>query len=210
MERFIVEKSGRWGGIYLTQPINGYFNTYYVGYMNEGNPDFLNHLKNTFSRADSSTLWNLINSKEKVVDCLVKDLPEIARTENIARPLCICVPRSKANMSEVQMYFRKAIQDACRKIGMEDGSRVIERVKNTCTTHLRNADVQNNDGPEPYPGITKDTCAIDMAKIRNRNIILIDDIYTKGCNIDEDCIQTLLNAGAQQVIFYAIAYTKRK
>lgn len=38
-------------------------------------------------------------------------------------------------------------------------------------------------------------------------ILLIDDIYTKTVNIDEDAIQALLNKGARQVFFYAIGYT---
>jgi predicted amidophosphoribosyltransferase len=61
----------------------------------------------------------------------------------------------------------------------------------------------------PYPGITKKTCTINYPGIYNQNIILIDDIYTNGVNIDEDCIQALLDSGAKNVIFYAIAYTRR-
>ena len=45
---------------------------------------------------------------------------------------------------------------------------------------------------------------IDMKVIDD--IILIDDIYTSGCNIDEDCIQALYDNGANRVVFYAIAY----
>jgi hypothetical protein len=41
------------------------------------------------------------------------------------------------------------------------------------------------------------------------DVILIDDIYTSGCNIDEDCIQALYDNGANRVVFYAIAYTRR-
>lgn len=65
-----------------------------------------------------------------------------------------------------------------------------------------------NSGSKPYPGITRETCYIDKEKIKNKTIILIDDIYTKTVNIDEDCIQALLDAGAKDVIFYAIARTQ--
>ena len=209
MEKFLIDKSKSWDGIYLTQPITGYYNTYYVGFRQEGNPDFLNDLKNTFAYASQSMRRTLNFAKQKVVNCLVGDLPQIIEMENIECPLCICVPRSRANMHEVQMYFRKAVQEACAVIdGLEDGTTIIERVEHTCTTHLRNTTAAT-DGEEPYPGITEDTCDIDTARIRGRNIILVDDIYTSGCNIDEDCIQALFNAGAGQVTFYAIAYTKR-
>ncbi|WP_211296601.1 hypothetical protein [Neisseria iguanae] len=38
----------------------------------------------------------------------------------------------------------------------------------------------------------------------------IDDIYTKTINVDEDCIQALLDCGAEKVILYTIARTKHK
>ncbi len=44
----------------------------------------------------------------------------------------------------------------------------------------------------PYVGITKDTCQIDVFVIKNKDIILVDDIYTEGVYVAEDCIQTLL------------------
>ena len=61
----------------------------------------------------------------------------------------------------------------------------------------------------PYPGITEDTCYIDENNVKGKDIILIDDIYTLGANIDEDGLQALLNSGANKIIFYAIAYTWR-
>lgn len=38
---------------------------------------------------------------------------------------------------------------------------------------------------------------------------MIDDIYTETVNIDEDAIQALLDNGAQAVVFYAVAKTKK-
>lgn len=63
-----------------------------------------------------------------------------------------------------------------------------------------------NDGSDPYPGISIDTCSFS-ASINGRDILLIDDIYTKTVNIDEDMIQALLNNGANTVTFYAIGNT---
>ena len=43
-----------------------------------------------------------------------------------------------------------------------------------------------------------------------KDILLIDDIYTKTVNIDEDAIQALLDNGARSVFFYAIGKTVSK
>ena len=62
----------------------------------------------------------------------------------------------------------------------------------------------------PYPGITNDTCIIENDLIQGGTIILVDDIYTENVNIDEDCVQALYDAGAEKVVFYAVAKTRRK
>ena len=51
--------------------------------------------------------------------------------------------------------------------------------------------------------------SIQKEKNIPEKILLIDDIYTKTVNVDEDCIQALYDAGAARVIFYAVAYTNR-
>lgn len=61
-------------------------------------------------------------------------------------------------------------------------------------------------GELPYVGIAKDTCNISDDVI-GQDILLIDDLYTKTVNIDEDCIQALLDKGARSVIFYSIGKT---
>ena len=67
----------------------------------------------------------------------------------------------------------------------------------------------NNDGDLPYVGITNATCNISDS-VNGKDILLIDDIYTKTVNIDEDAIQALLNKGAKSVAFYAIGNTVLK
>ena len=62
------------------------------------------------------------------------------------------------------------------------------------------------DGDLPYQGITAATCTISD-NVRGKDILLIDDLYTKTVNIDEDCIQALLDKGANSVTFYAIGKT---
>lgn len=80
------------------------------------------------------------------------------------------------------------------------------RIKDTKTTHLWR--MENNTGDMPYVGITRDTCVLDEKIIFDKNVILVDDIYTSGVFVAEDCIQTLLDLGAKSVILYAIAKTR--
>ena len=63
-------------------------------------------------------------------------------------------------------------------------------------------------GDKPYPGFTKDSCDISD-KVINQTILLIDDIYTLGANVVEDCIQALYDKGAKKVIFYAVGRTEK-
>lgn len=60
----------------------------------------------------------------------------------------------------------------------------------------------------PYKEITRDTCEVKERAIKNKHILLVDDIYTNGVNVAEDCIQTLLDFGAKSVILYVIARTR--
>ena len=120
-------------------------------------------------------------------------------------------------MSPNQLGFRDAVQE-CVKIlqtngypSITDGIGCITRHTDTKTTHIHKfyqaliiAVVR------PNVGITNDTCHIDTNAVRGKTVILIDDIYTKTVNVDEDCIQALYDAGAAHVVFYAVAYTYRR
>ncbi len=195
---------------FLNISIMGYYNRDYIGYGKPGNPDFLNVLKNTF---DKESMVNLLAARDQVVEILKRDLPYVITEKNMRDCLVICVPRAKAHdsYSSEQLMFIEAVSMAAKFLeNVNDGTNCIYRIKNTKTTHLRYASGIPNDGDDPYPGITKDTCFIDTTRIKGRKIILVDDIYTKTVNIDEDCIQALFDNGAAKVVFYSIAYTRSK
>ncbi|MEQ1554840.1 MAG: hypothetical protein ABL929_11705 [Ferruginibacter sp.] len=142
---------------------------------------------------------------------LLIDLPEIVRQVNVS-PLTVCVvPRAKADNTyrPNQLLFRATIRNAVNQLGnsFRDGTNFIVRHTNTKTTHLRKPmEGFVNDGAEPYPGVSSATCNFSR-NINGQNILLIDDIYTRTVNIDEDMIQSLLNSGANSVTFYAIGNT---
>ncbi|MBM7562869.1 phosphoribosyltransferase [Fusibacter tunisiensis] len=200
--KFIISKNA-----YLSRDVIGYFHQYYVGFGNPGNPDFINTLKNTFN---DTSINKLTSARDKVIEILMRDIPIVLEELNISHCLCICVPRAKSlySYSNNQQMFKEAVKTAANNIHrVTDGTDCITRIVNTKTTHIRK-DVIINDGDKPYPGITSATCQIDNERIRNQNVILIDDIYTRTINIDEDCIQALIDNGAREVVFYSIGYTR--
>ena len=220
MERFIIEKNN-----FLGIDTVGYFSEFYTHYREPGNPDYLNVLKNTFNDVSYNTLQQ---AKNIVVNNLIEALPEIITENNLNNCIVVCIPRAKNKNSYTanQLLFCEAVSTACQLLGdnVIDGTNVIIRNIDTKTTHLsrttnRKGYLENsnivteligNDGMEPYPGITKDTCYINKDSIINKDIILIDDIYTKTINIDEDAIQALYDNGAKSVIFYSVARTWRE
>jgi hypothetical protein len=148
----------------------------------------------------------LISARKRLEDILIKDLPQILSSTNCSSLTVCVIPRAKRESyyRSDQLYFRQTILDAVSKSsGFYNGVDYIKRHTNTKTTHLRG---DGGDGSMPYVGITKDTCAISK-ELAGKDILLIDDIYTKTVNIDEDAIQALFDNGARSVFFYAIGKT---
>lgn len=182
---------------YLNRNVTGYYHTSYTGYQKQGNPDYLNDLKNTFN---NYTDKKLLDAMEELSLVLTKDLDKFSKN------LTVCVvPRSKseATYHHKQLLFKRVTQFIIKKLKFNDGSDYITRHKDTMTTHLSRS-LYAGSGDMPYPGITKDTCSISQ-KIKGKDILLIDDIYTRNVNIDEDAIQALFDNDANSIIFYAVA-----
>lgn len=210
MNSFTIENNN-----FLSIDIQGFYHIDYVGYRNPGNPDFINILKNTYNSFSASMLNQAVSDLKNV---LIKDWDSLVC--DMSYPLAISVvPRSKINYSPNQLLFKATTSSVIKQMNIEwwgsensedsfiDGTNYILRHTNTKTTHLPlNTPNYNNDGDIPYPGITKTTCKISN-DVRDKNIILIDDIYTKSINIVEDAIQALLDNGAKSVVFYSIGKT---
>lgn len=189
---------------YLSRNTNAFYHVPYTRMGSLGNPDYLNVFKNTFNSFSEHKLQSAVQELRAVLE---SDLPEIFRTLGFdVITLCV-VPRAKAENTyhANQQLFRTTVQAAIGQInGIVDGTNYIRRYANTKTTHLGNpVPNYNNDGQPPYPGITEETCEISP-NVRGKSILLVDDIYTPGVNIDEDAINALLKAGAHTVTFYAV------
>jgi len=204
MTPFTIERNR-----FLTENIQGFYHTDFGGYQMPNNPNYLYKLKN-----DPHHNWpgyRLEEAQRILLRVLIDELPEVQAAIN-RNPLTVCVvPRAKADNSYQpnEMLFKATVKKAVNQLGNNflDGTNYIVRHTNTKTTHLRQP-MENfeNDGLEPYPGISSDTCSFSP-NINEKNILLIDDIYTKTVNVDEDMLQSLLNRGANSVAFYAIGKT---
>jgi len=194
---------------YLEQDIQAYYNAKYTRQGEEGHPDYLNVLKNTF---DSFPDTKLNYASKKLESVLKSDLPKIYKKLKYDSLSVCVVPRAKAEKtySKKQLLFKSTIQSVVQQLDdFNDGTTYIIRNSDTKTTHLKSeikrydGTIFQNNGDSPYVGITKKTCTLDK-NIKDKDILLIDDIYTAGVNIDEDAIQALIDKGAKSVTFYAV------
>lgn len=195
---------------YLKNTLMAYYSIDFLSYGQSGELSFLHTLKNNWLNNKES---DLICAKDEAKDKIYNFLLDYNRIYNITENILVCrVPRSKTYFTESQLYFQKAIKEAIALANCNLNNRLIDaiehitRIKDVATTHLR-ANRQEDD-IMPYPGITKDTCSISD-NVRGKTILLIDDIYTLGVGVVEDCIQALYDKGARKVIFYAVGRTKK-
>lgn len=197
---------------YLTQDVQAYYHTEFGGFKLPNNPNYLYKLKNDAHH--NWTNYQIQEAQQEFLIVLLNDLPEIFRQIN-KNSLTVCiVPRAKAENSynANQLLFKATVKSAINQLGnnFNDGTNYIERHTNTMTTHLKlPIEGYDNDGSAPYVGITIATCDISNDVI-GKDILLIDDIYTKTVNIDEDAIQSLIDKGANSVTFYSIGKTTHK
>lgn len=189
---------------YLQNDTPGFYNCDYTGYQKHGNPDFINRLKNMSNQYNE---LDLVMDFIQVFETAYRDIKSIISDAKPSDCAIAVIPRSKAEQhyKQSQLLFRKAISCVADKLNCQNATDALKRVKGTKTTHSWR--MEHNLGPLPYKGITKDTCDIDKSKIKDKNIVLVDDIYTKNVYVAEDCIQTLLDCGAKSVILYVIAKT---
>lgn len=208
------ETNNRQVGTFLTKKVQAYYHDDYHG----GNPELrdttgtveniITTLKNQFKDKSKEVL---IQAGKNMIAILNKDLPQILRATGLEELVVCAIPRSKAEntYTNVQLLFKKAIEGSVKDLDkFIDGTDYIVRHSDTRTTHMDKSGY-GGEGNLPYPGITKDTCTISD-KVRGKDILLIDDLYTASVNIDEDAIQALFDNGARSVIFYSLGKTIRR
>jgi hypothetical protein len=201
----ITPKSDNNGSSFLSRNVQAYFNSYYLSgagqWQTEGTiENIICTLKNDITPYTESTLQNVCNKLENI---LLTDLPHILRLTGKDSLVVCTIPRAKVNYNSNQLYFKKTVGEVADKLnGFVDGTNFIVRTTDTKTTH-RARSGHGGNGEMPYPGITINTCKISD-DIKDKDILLIDDLYTNSVNIDEDAIQALYEKGAKSVTFYSI------
>ena len=219
MKQFVIQSScstcrSMDGGVgrCLEQDVKAFYNSDYQGGGNWRVTGTIENLictfKNDITPYPQATLDY---ARFRLSQILRKDLPEILRICGKSNLRVCVIPRAKSELTyrPNQLYFRSTIQDVVQQLhGFEDGTHDIIRHTNTSTTHLARRG-NGGEGEQPYIGITKDTCNISN-NIIGKDILLIDDLYTKTVNIDEDCLQALIDKGARSVMFYSIGKTKSR
>lgn len=195
-------------GKFLQQDTTAFYHADYNSGSSWQIPGSIENLIWTFKNDVDPFPERLPYVQQQLSAILRQDLPEIlqkVRKNNLT--VCV-VPRSKAEnyYRADQLLFRRVISNVTDQLpNFHNGTNFIVRHTNTRTTHLdRNG--EGGDGNLPYPGITKDTCTISE-QVNGKDILLIDDLYTKSVNIDEDAIQALLDKGANSVTFYSVGKT---
>ena len=184
---------------YLQSEIRGFYHTDYKSYQAEGNPEYLNVLKNQYGNIP---LYQLEQAASELKGVLNTNLPKIKEIIGCEKLTIVLAPRAKSNQEEWYQQLRMSVSDWCVEHvneGFENGCKYIIRHTDTPTTHLR-------EEGDIYPGIIKETCILSP-EIKGKNILFIDDIYTFGVNIDEDSLQAIIDNNPKSLTFYSVAKT---
>lgn len=192
----------------LSVPVAGYFHDYYTKWNDPANSvRFLFNLKNDDNASPHSLIAVMMGWLYEILE---KDFGKLAAIHP-EKSFTVCgIPRSKAerSYSEDQLGLKRTIRAATMALGLHDGMDYIVRTVDTATTHRKWCSCGAGAGEFPRKGLVRDTCYLSP-KIAGKDILLVDDIYTRTVGIDEDAIQALLDCGARSVTFYAVGYTMR-
>lgn len=197
---------------FLKQEIKAFYHDDYYPRFNQKTSErieaLIYKLKNDLNQQKNE---DLIKTARIVKEIIRQDLCEILNLSSVKMFTVCVVPRAKPDCryNKNQLLFKEIIKKVVselKQMGFEDGTSYITRIRDTKTTHLKN--FRCEEGKMPYPGITKDTCKISD-EVKDKDILLIDDLYTKTVNIVEDAIQALIDYGARSVLFYSLGKTIR-
>ncbi|MDR2511150.1 MAG: phosphoribosyltransferase [Bacteroidales bacterium] len=205
MEHFTIQANE-----YLNRAIQAFYHADYEGggkWKVAGTiENMICTLKNDIMPYPDNVLQVAVNQLQVI---LRGDLPQIIRRTGLNNLTVCVIPRAKAetHYRTDQLLLKSTIRETVQSLNcFSNGIPYIVRHTDTKTTHLSRGISGGGSGNSPYPGITKDTCTISE-NVRGKDILLIDDLYTRSVNIDEDAIQALLNKGAKSVVFYSVGKT---
>jgi hypothetical protein len=203
MLQFIIESND-----FLSQDIKAFYHADYLGGGQWKVPGTIENiictLKNDITPYSINVLQKTTQRLESILETDLSQIPNLIGKSSLT--VCV-IPRAKVNYNANQLLFKSTLSNVADRLDrFHNGTNYIVRHTDTKTTHLSRGISSGGNGNAPYIGITKDTCSISD-NIWGKDILLVDDLYTKTINIDEDAIQALLNKGAKSVVFYAVGKT---
>lgn len=157
-------------------------------------------------------LWLLkYNHKKKLADIfgmamygvILEELADLKLMDNFYDPLLIPIPLSK------QRYRERGYNQAeliCKELIKLDKNKNFQLETNVLIKHhetIHQARIKNR--AERLKNLSGSFSIKTPEKIKNRNIILIDDITTTGATLNE-ARKTLKKAGARKIIAFTVAH----
>ena len=138
-----------------------------------------------------------------VYDGLLEELSEMSMMENFSEPILIPIPISKSKYNERGYNQTEVIS---RELSIIDGDRsfsydpkILLKIKDT------KSQAKMKDKIHRLKNLKGCFVIKNQEKIKNRNIILLDDITTTGATFHE-ATSVLKKAGAKRVLCVAVAH----
>jgi len=140
---------------------------------------------------------------ESIYGHLIEEISDLMLMENFQEPILIPVPLSKSRMRERGFNQAELI---CNNITKLDEGKNLTLLKNVLikikgTKHQ--ARIENRR--ERLKNIIGSFSLVNSELIKNRNIILIDDVITTGATLFE-ARKVLKRGGARKVIAFTVAH----
>ena len=139
---------------------------------------------------------------ESLYGRILEELADLSRMENFRDPVIIPIPLAKKRMHE--RGFNQSLLISKKISKLSSGNLILEKdvlIKPKDTEHQ--ARIENRN--ERLKNIVGSFRVINEEKIKNRNIILIDDVTTTGATLGE-AKKVLKQAGARKVIAFTVAH----
>jgi len=139
---------------------------------------------------------------EQMNDKILEDLSEFSVMQNFKHPLLVPIPLSRKRHRErgfnQSTLLCKTLQQLSPKSFTLETNTLIKPKETTHQAHIK-------DRQKRLKNIIGSFSVQHPEKIKNRNIILIDDVTTTGATLTE-AKKVLKNAGAKKIIAVTIAH----
>ncbi|HEY4482726.1 MAG TPA: phosphoribosyltransferase family protein [Candidatus Paceibacterota bacterium] len=133
-------------------------------------------------------------------ELLLEDLSDLAELENFRNPTLIPVPMSIKRLRERVYNQAELIASAVAKVtSLPLIPKAVIKIKDTPSQ------VSQHNRTKRLKNLEEAFSILDPALIKNRNIIIIDDVYTTGATMAE-LTRTLKKSGAKRVLAYTVAH----